>query len=131
MVKDENKIILQNCNICCFYIFNFGVKNERKVGLFVGIFVVDFVYIFYWYLIYQVRFGIGDVKLDGCELVDLSRVICDLQFDFYLFFLDLIIVDKILKMFYIMRQSFVVNFWLVFDFYNCYLVSEYLGRGGM
>lgn len=72
MVKDENKIILQNCNICCFYIFNFGVKNERKVGLFVGIFVVDFVYIFYWYLIYQVRFGIGDVKLDGCELVDLS-----------------------------------------------------------
>lgn len=52
MAKDENKTTLQNCNICCFYIFNLGVKNERKAGLLVGIFVVDFVYIFHWHLIY-------------------------------------------------------------------------------
>ena len=45
MAKDENKTTLRNCNSCCFYIFNLGVKNERKTGLPEGIFVVDFVFL--------------------------------------------------------------------------------------
>lgn len=60
MAKDENKTTLQNCSICCFYIFNLGVKNERIAGLLVGIFVVDFVYILQWHLL-------GEVWNWGCK----------------------------------------------------------------